>query len=472
MLLAVKLLVLLWSINFAPPLLAFLCDEKWNRPIDGGRRMWDGRPVFGDHKTMRGVLGGVLAGGLAGFGLGFPLWLGFAAGLLSMSGDLVSSFIKRRVDLPCGKVVPGLDQVFEGALPLLVLGPYFSLGAWLTVLLLFIFGCGAFAGSLALNEVVLRKPIDNYPRPLRPGVRLREIRACQILSNPLHHFVNFEDSIYYHVFMKTVFKCLGVYEKGRKNALKLREEHVTLEFPDLPGAFDGYRILFLTDLHLDGLEGLTERLLEIVKPIRADLCIIGGDLRMETHGSFAPALAQLRRLLPEIRAKDGIYGILGNHDCLEIIEPLSEHGIQFLVNDSAVLTRDGERIHLAGVDDPHYFKCHDLDQAFEKVPPREFAILASHSNEIYRQAAAYGPRLYLCGHTHGGQIRLPVVGALFTHSKAPRRLLHGRWSYDGMEGYTSGGVGVSGVPVRFATEGEVSVITLKRKTREVCPYPP
>jgi len=262
-----------------------------------------------------------------------------------------------------------------------------------------------------------------------------------------------------------------VYEKGRKNALKLREEHVTLEFPDLPGAFDGYRILFLTDLHLDGLEGLTERLLEIVRRIRADLCIVGGDLRMETHGSFAPALAQVRRLLPEICAKDGIYGILGNHDCLEIIEPLSEYGIQFLVNDSAVLTRDGERIHLAGVDDPHYFKCHDLDQAFEKVPPREFAILASHSNEIYREAAAYGPRLYLCGHTHGGQIRLPVVGALFTHSKAPRRLLHGRWSYDGMEGYTSGGVGVSGVPVRFATEGEVSVITLKRKTLKVCPYP-
>lgn len=464
MVLAVKLLVLLWSINFAPPLLTFVCDVKWDRPLDRGRRMRDGHPVFGDHKTERGVWGGIIAGGLIGLGFGFPLWLGLSAGALSMFGDLLSSFIKRRLDLPSGKVVPGLDQVFEGTLPFLVLSPYWSLDLWTTALLIFVFGCGAYAGSVGLNEVVLRKPFADYPRPLRPGVRLREIRACQILSNPLHHFVNFEDSIYYHVFMKTVFRLLGVYEKGRKNALNLREENVSIEFPDLPPSFDGYRILFMTDLHLDGLEGLSDRLMEIIERIRADLCIIGGDLRMETHGSFDRALGQLARVLPEIHATDGIYGVLGNHDCLEIIEPLGEYGVKFLVNDSMTITRGGERIHLAGVDDPHYFRCHDLEQAFENVPAREFTILVAHSNEIYREAAAYGPQLYLCGHTHGGQIRFPVVGVVFTHSKAPRRLVQGEWSHDGMKGYTSGGVGVSGVPVRFATQGEVSVITLRRKT--------
>lgn len=462
MALSLKILVLLWGINFVPPILTYFFVERWNTPLDRNMLYKDGKPLLGPHKTIRGFLGGILAGWFCGIALGIPWWVGLLAGALSMGGDLLSSFLKRRWEKPSGGIVPGLDQGFEGLLPFLVLGPYYSLPMWMVFLLVFIFCMVAFWGSLFLKEILMGKPFTRYPRNIDPRVRLREFRACQITSNPLHHILNFEDSFYYHFIMKTVFRVLGIYEKGKQNALDIHCSHVTVSSPDLPPAFDGYTILFLSDLHLDGLEGLPERLREILKTIDADVCILGGDLRMETHGPFEEALRHLEGLIPEIRAKDGIYGVLGNHDCTEIIEPLEKSGIKFLVNDSGAIQRNGSEIWLVGVDDPHYYKCHDLELAFKNVPRDAFTILVAHSNEIYREAAEFMPRLYLCGHTHAGQIRIPLLGPVFTHSRAPRRLCWGAWQYRKMLGYTSCGVGVSGVSVRFASRGEVVLMTLRR----------
>ena len=462
MCLSVKILLLLWAINFFPPLLAYVFEDRCNIPLDRGYHLPDGKPLFGSHKTYRGLAGGVVAGTLVGWLLGFPLWLGFGAGLLSMGGDLASSFIKRRLGTSSGDIVPVLDQGLEGLFPFLILGPYLSLGLGESLLLLVFFGVGAYGGSLFLNRVLLAAPFANYPRLLRARVRFKEFRSCQITSGPLRYFVNFEDAFYYHVFMKTVLRVLGVYERGKRNALKLKTTRIAFHFSDLPEAFDNYTILFLSDLHLDGLDGLTERLQELVRSCPADLCILGGDLRMDHHGPFAEALARLHRLLPEIQAKDGIIGIMGNHDCLEMMEPLEEAGVTILLNDSRVIEKDAERIWIVGVDDPHYFKCHDLNHAFDTVPDGSFRIFLAHSNEIYREASAYHPQLYLCGHSHGGQIKIPLVGAIFTHSKAPRSLYYGPWVHDRMLGFTSCGAGVSGVPVRFSTEGEVVLVSLKR----------
>jgi predicted MPP superfamily phosphohydrolase len=462
MILFLKILFLIWSINLAPPLLAHFLHDKWNAPLDRGRTFWDGKPILGPHKTIRGVYSATLMGWMVGLIFGFPWYIGFLAGILSMGGDLLSSFIKRRLGMASGSIFAGLDQVFEGVFPFFVITPYFDLSAWETLLLLAFFCVGAYVGSLFFKAVLLDKPFPNYPRPVNSWVRLREFRSCQITSNPLHHFVNFEDSLYYHILMKTAFKALGIYEKGKRNALQIRKHEVTFSFPELPPSFDDYKILFFSDLHLDGLEGLTENLQVVLREVNADLCILGGDFRMETHGPFAEALSHLRRVIPEIRSRDGILGVLGNHDCVEIVGPLQKCGVCFLVNDALPIERNGDRIWIAGVDDPHYYKCHDLAQAFEDVPRGEFCIFVAHSNEVYKEAEAYGPKLYLCGHTHAGQIKLPYVGPVFTHSSAPRRFCEGSWKYGNMAGYTSCGVGVSGVPVRFACSGEVLVIRLKR----------
>ncbi len=462
MLLFMKLLLLLWFINFAPPLLAHILGRRWDTPVDRGKLWRDGQPIFGPHKTYRGIAGSVVAGFMGGWLTGLGPGVGVISAVLSMAGDLVSSFIKRRRKLPSGSVSAGLDQFFEGVLPLLFLARNLSMGMVETVLLLTVFVIGAYVGSAFFKEILLEKPHETYPRPVASRVRFRELRSCQITSDPLHHLVNFEDAVYYHFFMKTVFRCLGLYEKGKRNALAFETREITFTFPDLPASFDGYRVLFLTDLHLDGLDGLTERLCEVVKGMDVDLCLIGGDLRMATHGPFDRAMDRFRRLVPAIRARDGIIGVLGNHDCTEIIEPMKDLGVLYLVNDSRAVERNGERIWIVGSDDPHYYKCHDLEDAFSNTDAEDFRLLLVHSNEIYREASRFRPHLYLCGHTHAGQIRFPWVGPVFTHSRAPRRLCSGAWQYGSMLGYTSCGVGVSGIPVRFASRGEVALIVLRR----------
>jgi CDP-diglyceride synthetase len=144
-LLYLKALTLLWLINFAPPLLAHFLADKWNRPLDRGKRFRDGRPLLGPHKTERGVIGALLMGYVAGLFLGYHWWVGISCAFLSMAGDLLSSFIKRRLGQPSGTVSPGLDQLFEGVLPFAVLAGYHSLSSAEVAVLLAVFAAGAWA---------------------------------------------------------------------------------------------------------------------------------------------------------------------------------------------------------------------------------------------------------------------------------------------------------------------------------------
>jgi predicted MPP superfamily phosphohydrolase len=262
--------------------------------------------------------------------------------------------------------------------------------------------------------------------------------------------------------MKAVFKIMGLYGQGKENALQIQLHRLTFEFKDLPEAFDGYTLLYLSDLHLDGLPGITRVLKEMTQSLPVDLCLLGGDYRTELSGPYSKVLLRMHRLLRSIHARDGIFAVLGNHDCIEMVAPLESKGLNFLVNDATAVDRIGQRLWIVGVDDPHYYQADDLDQAFNTVPNSEFSILLAHSPEIYSAAAEYGTRLYLCGHTHAGQIQLPQIGPIFTHIRAPRKYSQNEWRYKDMAGYTSSGVGVSGIPVRFGCHGEVVHITLKR----------
>lgn len=458
----IKILLLLWAVNMAPPVLGIIFGRRWAIPLDFGYRCRDGNPLFGHHKTVRGVSGAILTGGLAGLLFGLPFAAGLAAGTLSMAGDLASSYVKRRYGKPSGSLVPGLDQVPEGLLPFIILAPYYHLGLWNIVTIVLVFSAGALAGSFFLEAILLSRPFDDYHRPLEPRTRFREWRSCQSIKNPAHLLINIEQPIFYSLILKNFFSILGLYDKGVKNALDVRVTPVTFHFENLPEAFDGYTILFMSDFHLDGLDGLTEKLGSMVEKTPVDLCILGGDYRTKVYGSFSRALLRLVRLVRKVQATDGIYAVLGNHDCLEMIGILEKRGVRFLVNDSAQIERDGEKIWIAGVDDPFYYEGDDLESAFEEIPEDGFSILVSHAPRIYREAADYSPGLYLCGHTHAGQIQLPVIGPVITHSMAPRRFAHGRWRYRGMQGYTSSGVGVSGIPVRFNCRGELALITLRK----------
>jgi predicted MPP superfamily phosphohydrolase len=465
----IELVLFLVWVNFLPFVAQMLMGDRLGRSVDGGLRWPDGRPLLGPNKTWRGLAVGVLAGVVAAPMLDLSWSAGALAGGLAMMGDLATSFAKRRLNQPSGTPVAGLDQALEGALPLLVLVPALNLGLMEALVGLAIFIPLTHAGSRYLDFILSHPPAAGYPRLIRSTTRLREWRACHAPLARWQRWFNFENYVYYRVFMTPIFKALGWYARGVRNTLAVTVREHAFCFADLPPAFQGYRVLLLTDLHLDGLPGLTDALIQQIQAHPVDLCVVGGDIRMEMYGPTAPALRELRRLLAHVRMRDGVYGVLGNHDCIEMLPELEEAGITMLVNDAQAIRRDGSELWLVGVDDPHYYQCHDLPMAFRTVPAEGFKIFLAHSPEVFREAAAHGAQLYLCGHTHGGQICLPRLGPVFTHSRAPRYTAAGPWRYASMQGYTSRGAGASGVPLRFNCPGEIPIIVLQRSSARASP---
>lgn len=117
--LAARLLLLLAVANTAPIGAKHLLGTRWNWPLDAGWLLWDGRPLLGPSKTLRGLVAAVVCTGLASMLLGFSPVLGGAFGAMAMAGDALSSFIKRRLNIPSSAKATGIDQIPEALLPLL-----------------------------------------------------------------------------------------------------------------------------------------------------------------------------------------------------------------------------------------------------------------------------------------------------------------------------------------------------------------
>ncbi|MFB3903397.1 MAG: metallophosphoesterase [Acidobacteriota bacterium] len=258
-----------------------------------------------------------------------------------------------------------------------------------------------------------------------------------------------------------------LFERGRRNVLALQLRMVDFSFPNIPRAFDGFTVLHLSDLHLDCLAGLAERLREIVSQVSVDLCVLTGDYRFEVEGSAEAANRELAKVLPCVRSRFGMIGILGNHDFLEAASSLQQMGVRMLLNSSFEAKLGADSVWLIGLDDPHYYGCDDLSIALRGVPDEAFKILLVHSPEMLREASEARFDLYLCGHTHAGQICLPWLGPIIRNAACPRRFLRGKWTYRGVQGYTSAGIGASLLPVRFQCPPEVTVIRLRRQESEV-----
>jgi hypothetical protein len=259
----------------------------------------------------------------------------------------------------------------------------------------------------------------------------------------------------------SLLKLCGLYARGYQNVLNVGFSQQKMTFSRLPDAFDGFRILWISDLHLDRLDGLLEKVLTLTAQAEFDIAILGGDFCFD-HFITDLAAARARQVAQALLKKAPVYAVFGNHDFSPLAEVLRGCGVTLLLNENTTIDRRGQTIRLVGVDDCHYFKADDLDLALEGADAGEFKILLSHSPELYAAAARKGFDLCLSGHTHGGQICLPGGTAVVYSAAAPRKCIRGLWNHDGMVGYTSGGAGASGVPVRYNCPGEINLFTLRK----------
>jgi predicted MPP superfamily phosphohydrolase len=274
------------------------------------------------------------------------------------------------------------------------------------------------------------------------------------------HFFHIENWYSFPGVIRGSLRLAGLHGRGRRNALAIQVRTNEVSIPNLPPAFDGFTLLHLSDLHLDSSTRFVDTLIERVRPLEYDVCVLTGDYRVRTFGAFGAVLEGLGRLRPVIKTE--AYAVLGNHDTIRLVPGMEEMGYRLLLNEWTKLVREGEVVYLAGIDDAHYYRMENFHRAAHDIPSGALSLLLSHTPEAYRHAAHAGFDLMLCGHTHGGQICLPSGVPVLTDADSPRELARGAWSYSGMLGYTSAGAGTSIVDVRLNCPPEVTLHRLRR----------
>lgn len=249
-------------------------------------------------------------------------------------------------------------------------------------------------------------------------------------------------------------------EPGR---LVIREQ--TIQIDNWPQPLDGLRIAVLSDIHVDNWFITEKKLRTIVERTnqqQPELIVILGDYmagdgratdRVEPE-VFAPVLKDLRAPL-------GIYSVLGNHDWwyngAKVRKALEQNGIKVLENESAKVDARGTSFWLAGLADL-WTRPQRIADTVATVPEGQPLIALTHNPDIFPNLPQRVP-LLLAGHTHGGQVRLPIIGPVVESSEYG--WVHGHVFADNHHLFVTTGIGTSIVPVRFGLPPEIVILTLK-----------
>lgn len=223
-----------------------------------------------------------------------------------------------------------------------------------------------------------------------------------------------------------------------------------------PAAWNGraarpFRLLHLSDLHVERLTRREAKLLDLIDQARPDLIVFTGDFLNLSYVEDPTARDEVRRVLSQLRAPYGVFATLGSPPVdLRHVAPslLAGFDIRLLRDEVAVVNLpDGRKLSLIGMDCEHDLVSDEsaLQQLLAVTPADSARVLLYHSPELMPVARTLPLDLYLCGHTHGGQIRLPGYGAILTSSVTGKRYEAGRYDEQGTTLYVSRGIGLEGL---------------------------
>lgn len=229
---------------------------------------------------------------------------------------------------------------------------------------------------------------------------------------------------------------------------------------DVPEAFEGFRIAFISDLHYKSLlqaEGL-EQLVSLLNEQRPDVLLMGGD-----YQEGCEYVAPLFEALARVKTPMGTYGVMGNNDyerCYEdILRAMRRHGIRVLEHEVATLLRGNDKILVAGVRNPFDLR-HNRVSPTLALSPEEFVILLVHTPDYVEQVSVANTDLALAGHTHGGQVRLFGIAPV-QNSQYGNRFLTGLvYNTARVPMIVTNGIGTSQLPIRMGAPAEIVMITL------------
>jgi predicted MPP superfamily phosphohydrolase len=262
-------------------------------------------------------------------------------------------------------------------------------------------------------------------------------------------------------FLKWFLETFHLYGRGYRNFLDIQVNYVAHRSIYWPVPLSGLRILQISDLHIDLDPALMKPLCEKLGELHCDLVVFTGDFWEGVNSSMKKVLACMEEIFASLPDHScGKYGVLGNHDSLELASALEQIGLPILVNEAVVIESTRGSFTLAGVDDPFVFQLDDLEAAVAQCPSGIPKILLSHSPQIAAQADDAGFAAMLSGHTHGGQICLPGGYSPISMKGIPPRLFKGLWRQGNLCGYTSSGTGACHIPVRYNCPPELTIHTL------------
>lgn len=239
----------------------------------------------------------------------------------------------------------------------------------------------------------------------------------------------------------------------------VRTKNITLFFPDLPPSADGLCVAHISDLHLQRIGARERAVLKVINRDHPDVIALTGDLVSDQQFRN-----RCLTFLSQLTARLGVWAVQGNWehhtgwagDVLRV--DLDELGIRLLINEAEPLDLNGSKIWIAGTDDPYL----GADRVSDTLNGTNgsFIVLLAHSPEILNRLPK-GVQLVLSGHTHGGQVRLPFIGAPWARGMGGG-YVSGLYRREGTVLYVTNGVGMTVVPARFLCHPEVAYITLRR----------
>ena len=252
------------------------------------------------------------------------------------------------------------------------------------------------------------------------------------------------------------------------SSLSYKRYEITLD--DWPTSQDGLSVAVIADLHVGAPYMPLERVKTIVRSvnnIKPDLILLAGDYSIDEIGRVIGGTFVKRqpiaRELSKLKAKLGVFAVLGNHDWYNGADKARQvfEGVGIpVLDDEAIEIKDGKnRFWLVGISD--YLKGrHDVGKAFRGVPKDASVIVLTHNPDVFPEL----PRpvsIGLAGHTHGGQVRLPFIGSPVVPSSYGQRYIAGHIIENGKHFFVSPGIGTSIIPIRFRMPPEIPIITLR-----------